>query len=173
MKKWLWALLLTLTACATTGHSNNGERYWLKPDDAYLGMDDAVSLLHYANYVRNLGQPERERETDRQRAAFSRDKSDFRRLQYAFALSAPEAAANDRKLAQQLLDPMLEGKHDSGLGALASLLNANLNSMAQAQQQGIQIGAQQGQKRIDELERKLDAVKDIERSLLRREKGKL
>jgi hypothetical protein len=40
-------------------------------------------------------------------------------------------------------------------------------------QQGIQQGVQQGQKRVDELERKLDAVKDIERSLLRREKGKL
>jgi hypothetical protein len=68
---------------------------------------------------------------------------------------------------------VLDGKHDSGISALAALLNAHLSAVAQAQQQGIQAGAQQGQKRIDELEKKLDAVKDIERSLLRREKGKL
>ena len=83
--------------------------------------------------------------------------------------STPDAGAGDRKQAQQLLEPMLDGKHDSGLKALAALLNAHLTALNLAQQQGIQ----QGQKRIDELEKKLDAVKDIERSLLRREKGKL
>jgi hypothetical protein len=169
MKKLLWLLLLTLSACATTGRSGIGDRYWIKSDEAYVGMDDAVSMLYYANYARNLSAAEREREVERQRIAYSRDKSDLHRLQYALVLSTPEAGANDRKLAQQLLDPMQDGKHDSGLAALAALLNAHLNALSQAQQQGIQ----QGQKRIDELEKKLDAVKDIERSLLRREKGKL
>lgn len=170
MKKLLWVLLFALSACATTGgRTGNGDRYWLRADESYVGMDDAVSLLHYANYVRNLSAGEREKEQERQRIAYGKDKSDFRRLQYAFCLGSPDASANERKQAQQLLEPMLDGKHDSGLMALASLFNANLNAQAQAQQQGLQ----QGQKRIDELEKKLDAVKDIERSLMRREKGKL
>lgn len=174
MRKLLWILLLTLSACATTGGRNgNGDRYWIKSDDSYVGMDDAVSLLHYANYARSLSSAEREREADRQRTAFSRDKSDFRRLQYALVLVVPEASASERKQAQQLIEPMLDGKHDSGLTALAALLNAHLSGLVQAQQQGIQQGALQGVKRIDELEKKLDAVKDIERSLMRREKGKL
>lgn len=173
MKKLLWVLLLALSACATTGRGGNGERYWIKSEDAYIGMDDAVSLLHYANYARSLSAAERERETDRLRSAYHRDKSDFRRLQYAFALTASDPNANERKLAQQVIDPMLDGKHDSGMGVLAALLNAHLGALTQAQQQGLQQGAQQGQKRIDELEKKLDAVKDIERSLMRREKGKL
>ena len=176
MRKLLWVLLLVLSACATSGRSGNGDRYWIKSEDAYVGMDDAVSLLHYANYVRALPAAERERETDRLRSAYHRDKSDFRRLQYAFALTASDPSASERKQAQQLIEPMLDGKHDSGMGALAALLGAHLSAVAQAQQQGLQQGSQQvqqAQKRIDELEKKLDAVKDIERSLLRREKGKL
>lgn len=168
MKK-VWWIVLLLTACATTGRGAYGDHYWLKPADTYIGMDDAVSLLHYANYVRGLSIGERERELERQRTAYARDKSDFRRLQYAFALSAGEAGPNERKLALQLLEAFQDGRHDSGLAALAAVLATHLNSVAQAQQ----MGAQQGQKRIDELEKKLDAVKDIERSLLRREKGKL
>ncbi|MDE2600421.1 MAG: hypothetical protein KGL40_12445 [Rhodocyclaceae bacterium] len=166
-------LLLLLSACAMTARYGNGERYWIRPDEAAIGMDDSVSLLYYANYVRSLSASERDRETERQRIAYMRDKSDFRRLQYAFALTAADAGAGDRKLAQQVLEPMLDGKHDSSVSALAALLNSHMGAVAQAQQQGIQMGAQQGQKRIDELEKKLDAVKDIERSLLRREKGKL
>lgn len=168
MKK-VWWIVFLLAACTTTGRGAYGDHYWLKPADMYIGMDDAVSLLHYANYVRGLGVGERERELERQRSAYARDKSDFRRLQYAFALSAGEAGPNERKLALQLLEGFQDGRHDSGLFALAALLAAHVNSVAQAQQ----MGAQQGQKRIDELEKKLDAVKDIERSLLRREKGKL
>jgi len=173
MKKWLWVLLFALSACATTGGRSNGDRYWLRADDSYVGMDDAVSLLHYASYVRSLSAGEREKELERQRIAYAKDKSDFRRLQYAFCLAPPDATASERKQAQQVLDPMLDGKHDSGLMALASMFNAQLVAQAQAQQQGVQQGIQQGQKRIDELEKKLDAVKDIERSLMRREKGKL
>lgn len=165
MKKLMWALLLVLSACATTGRNGSGERYWIKSDEASISMDDAVSLLHYANHARNLSAAEREREIERQRMAYNKEKSDFRRLQYALVLATPDAGSSERKQAQQLLEPLLDGKHDSGLRALATLLNAHLNALAQAQQQG--------QKRIDELEKKLDAVKDIERSLLRREKGKL
>lgn len=173
MRKLLWVLLLVLSACATTGGNGSGDRYWIKSENAYIGMDDAVSLLHYANYARGLSAAERERETDRLRSAYHRDKSDFRRLQYALVLTASEPGANERKQAQQLIEPMLDGKHESGLGALAALLNTHLSALTQAQQQGLQQGQQQAQKRIDELEKKLDAVKDIERSLLRREKGKL
>lgn len=169
MKKAWWIVVVVLAACTTTGRGGYGDHYWLKPADMYIGMDDAVSLLHYANYARSLSVGERERELERQRTAYARDKSDFRRLQYALALSAGEVGPNERKLALQLLEAFQDGRHDSGLAALAAVLATHLNSVAQAQQ----MGAQQGQKRIDELEKKLDAVKDIERSLLRREKGKL
>jgi hypothetical protein len=125
-------------------------------------MSDTVSLLYYASYARNLAPAERDRELERERTAFTRDKSDFRRVQYALCLSSiPDAGVNDRKLAQQLIDPVLDGgKHDADLVALAGLLNANLQSLMQSQKRG------------DDLAQKLDALMDIERSLMRREKGK-
>ncbi|MBX9848037.1 MAG: hypothetical protein K2X64_01990 [Rhodocyclaceae bacterium] len=152
-------VLAGLSACTTLRTVGSTDRYWLK-SEAHLGMDDAVSLLYYASYTRNLSATERERELERQRSAHARDKSDFRRLQYALVLSTPEASMNERRLAQQVIEPLLEGKHDADLVALAGLLNFHLSAMLQ------------GQKRADELEKKLDAVKDIERSLLRRDKGK-
>jgi len=128
-------------------------------------MDDAVSLLHYASYTRALSAAERDRELDKQKSAYNKDKSDFHRLQYALVLSTPSATANERKQAWQLADSFPDGNdHDAGLSALAALLANQLQAQTQ--------GQQQAQKRIDELEKKLEAVKDIERSLLHREKGK-
>ena len=155
----LLLVLTSLSACTTVRAVGSNERYWLK-SETHLGMDDAVSLLYYASYTRTLTAAERERELERQRSAHARDKSDFRRLQYALVLSTPEASMSERRLAQQVIEPLLEGKHDADLVALAGLLNTHLNATLQ------------GQKRADELEKKLDAVKDIERSLLRRDKGK-
>lgn len=162
MKRMGWlAMVLALSACGTLHVPGSSDRYWLKSENA-IGMNDAVSLLHYASYARNLSAAEREREGERQRSAYVRDKSDFRRLQYALLLlSIPDAGTTERRQAQQLIEPLLEGRHDPELAALGALLNSQI------------VAWQQTQKRGDELERKLDAVKDIERSLLRREKGKL
>lgn len=163
MNTWKWLLVLALAGCATL---HGGDRYWLKPGAA--AMSDATSLIHYGNYVRALDASERDRETERVRAQFGRDRSDFHRLQYVLALSSVDASVGDRRLALQLLEPLLDGKHDADLAALAGFVNAQLNAQAT-----LLAGQQQAQKRADELEKKLDAVKDIERSLLRREKGKL
>jgi hypothetical protein len=169
MRSLSWVPLLALCAC--TAMHGGEDRYWLKPD-ASSSIGDVPSLLQYASYARNLGAAEREREIERQRSAYGRDKSDFRRLQYALLLSAPEAAANERKLAHQLVEPLLESKRNPDLAALAGLVYAQLNAQASATATSSTAIAQ-CQKRAEELEKKLDAVKDIERSLMRREKGKL
>jgi hypothetical protein len=156
-----WAAL-SLVAC-TTLQGGGSDRYWLK--DNSLSMDDAVSLLHYASYARALSASERERELDKQKSSYAKDKSDFHRLQYALVLSTPGASVSERKQALQLADSFPDGSdHDAGLSALAALLASQLQMQTQ--------GQQQVQKRVDELEKKLEAVKDIERSLLHREKGK-
>jgi len=170
MKSVFWILLLALSACTTMHGGGGDDRYWLR-SEAPVNISDGSSLLQYANYVRNLSPSERDREIERQRAAFSRDRSDFRRLQCALALAAADASASERRTAQQMIEPLLDGKHDPELIALANLLNTQL--IAQANALTASSAQQQFQKRADELEKKLDAVKDIERSLLRREKGKL
>ncbi len=141
--------LLGPFASATSG----GDSYWLRPAGV-RPSSDAVSLLYYVDYLRNLSAADQEQERERQRKAYAKDKSDFHRFQYALALSAPAAAAADRRQALQLLEPLSrEAKgHDPELHLLAQLLFSEL-------------------RRSEELERKLEALKDIERSLLQRDRG--
>lgn len=149
----LICLILLLSACSSL--RGERERYWLK-SDINPGMDDAVALLHYASYARGLSASERDSELERQRSGYQRDKGDFRRVQYALLLSVPQATAAERRLALQVLEPVDKRGHDADLAALAGLVEAQLL----------------GYRRADELEKKLDAVKDIERSLLQRGKSK-
>lgn len=142
-------LLFALAGCA---HQGASEAYWLAQGVRPAG--EAASLLHYAAYARGLSGVEREKELAAQRNAFITDKSDFRRLQYAFVLGTPAASAAERSRALQLLEPLVddESGHDADLVALAALQEASLK----------------GQRHGDELERKLNAVKGIERNLMQR-----
>lgn len=154
MNMYRWLLVIVVALGATGCASLMGEeRYWLKPGQS--ASDDAVSLLYYAHYVRELGVAERERELARQQAAFTKDKSAFRRMQYALGLLAGTPGMSERRLAHQTLEPLLEGQGGS-VAALAELLEAQL----------------QGLRRADELEKKLAAMRDIERSLLQRDRSR-
>jgi hypothetical protein len=148
--------------------------YWLDPQAA-RPSSDAVSLLHYAAYARKLGGKQLAEETERLRLAYAAEKSDFRLLQYAIALSVAGTTAADHRRALQLIDPLTQPGQgrDSELRALASLMHVNLTEQrrledgnaSQAQR------AREEQRRADELEKKLEALKDIEKSLLRPDKG--
>lgn len=115
---------------------------------------DAIAMLHYFDTLRGLSGVELEQEQDRQRKAYIKDKSDVRRIQYAMAMSVPSASIADRRLALAALEPMMKETkgHDPDLRLLALLLFSE-------------------QRRSDELEKKLEALKDIERSLLQRDQG--
>ncbi|MDP3514556.1 MAG: hypothetical protein Q8S20_17590, partial [Sulfuritalea sp.] len=104
------------------------------------------------------------------------EKTDFRLLQYAMVLAAPAATAADHRRAQQLLDPLArpgEG-HNSELHALASLMRANLAEHRRLEDGSHSLAqrAREEQRRAEELEQKLEAIKDIEKSLLPRDKPK-
>ncbi|MDP1981945.1 MAG: hypothetical protein Q8K23_05340 [Sulfuritalea sp.] len=151
------------------------EAYWLDPQGPRPGSD-AVSLLHYSAYASKLGAKPLAEETERARLAWTVEKTDFRLLQYALALSVPTASPADHRRALQLLEPLSRpgNGHDSELQALASLMRANLaehrrledgsHSMAQK--------ARDEQRRAEELEKQVQALKDIEKSLLPRDKAK-
>jgi hypothetical protein len=148
--------------------------YWLDPQAA-RPSSDAASLLHYSAYARKLGSKQLGEETERLRLAYAAEKTDFRLLQYAIVLSVPGTTAADHRRAIQLLDPLTQAGQgrDSELRSLASLMHASLTEQrrledgnaSQAQR------AREEQRRADELEKKLEALKDIEKSLLRPDKG--
>lgn len=150
-------LLALLAACGNLpGNLHNlssEDRYWLRPGVG-RPASDAVSLLHYFDYLRSLSPAEQSQEQERVRKAYAKDKSDFHRVQLALALEGPAASAADRRQAIQLLEPLAKETkgHDPELHLLAEMLWS------------------QG-RRGDDLERKLDAMKDIERNLLQRDRG--
>ncbi len=165
-------LLPGLNSCALLKAPRDA--YWLDPQ-APRPSSDAVSLLHYSVFARNLSGKPLAEETERVRLAYAAEKTDFRLLQYATVLSVPGATAADHRRAQQLLEPAprpADGR-DSELQALASLMRANLaeyrrleeGSHSQAQR------AREEQRRAEDLETKLEALKDIEKSLQRHDKG--
>lgn len=153
-------LLATLSACALLKPPR--EAYWLDPA-APRPASDAVSLMHYSSYARKLSGKLLAEETERVRLAQATEKSDFRQLQYAIALSVPGASAADHRRALQLLEPLTQPgeARDTDLQALASLMRATL-----AEQRRLEDGSLSQQRRAEDLEKKLEALKEIEKSLL-------
>lgn len=147
----LMALGLGLLAGCNALSGLGEDRYWLRADK--WRASDVTALLYYYDYLRGLPAVEQPPEQERARRAFAKDKSDFHRLQLALALDAPAASSADRRQAASLLEPLARDVrgHDRELHLLAELMLSN-------------------SRRSDELERKLDAVKDIERNLLQRER---
>ena len=170
----LCALLLLsgLSSCAPMKAPRNA--YWHGPQAPHPSSD-AVSLLHYAQFARKLGGKQLTEETERVRLNYAAEKSDFRLLQYALALSVPNATAADHRRALQLIDPLTQPGHgrDSELRALASLMHANLTEQRRLEDGGASQAqrAREEQRRAEDLEKKLEALKDIEKSLLRPDKG--
>lgn len=155
--------IMVLAGCATLGSSGAG--YSPRPD--LLNPSGAVvSLLYYFDYIRNLPPAEFAKETEHARRLYVNEKSDFRLLQYALVLAVPGA---DARHAQQLIEPMVrETKENSGhereLRALAVLIYADL-----AERRRLDANAQSQTRRAEDMESKLDALKDIERKMMQRE----
>jgi hypothetical protein len=129
----------------------------------------ANALLVYFDQIRSLSAPELAREIERARKNYAKDRSAFYQLQYAITLSVP---GGDSRLAQQLLAPLLKenGRLTKPLHALAAMLSVDL-----AERQRLEESLQAQIRRADELDNKLEALKDIERKMLQREnviKGK-
>lgn len=118
---------------------------------------DVDQLLDYFQRVRRLSGTELGREQEGARRAFSRSGSDFDRVRLAMALSLPNAAAQDETRALELLEPVLKNRA-SNLNALAYLMSAYV-------QEQRRLGAN-----AQAMQRKLDQLRSMERSLIERER---
>lgn len=167
------SLLTGLSSCALFKPTTDA--YWLDPQ-APRPSSDAVSLLHYALFARNLAGKQLAEETERVRLIYTADKSIFRLLQYAMVLAVPAATTADHRRAQQLLDSLTrpgDGR-DAELHVLASMMRANLAEHRRLEDGSHSLAqkAREEQRRAEDLEQKLEALKDIEKSLLPRNKPK-
>lgn len=161
---WLCSAVL-LGGCALL--KAPGADYWIDPQEP-RPASDAASLLRYASYARNLDARQLGEETERVRTAWTAEKTDFRLLQYVMVLSVAGATAADHRRALQLIAPLTRAGdgRDGDMRALASLMHAHLVELRR-----LEDGGYSHYRRAEELEKKLEALKDIEKSLLPRDRA--
>jgi len=123
----------------------------------------AAALLTYFDQLRLLSPTELAKETERARKNYAKDKSVFYQLQYAIVLSFP---GGDIHHAQQLLEPLTKEteRRERSLHALAAMLSTDL-----AERQRLEGALQTQTRRADDLESKLEALKEIEKKMIQRE----
>lgn len=161
-----------LAACGTLpAPPEPSDAYWLKASAA-RPASRVDSLLAYAEYIRGLSAAEAAREHERMRTAFSaKDRGDFVRLQYALLLAVSSAPLRDLPRARQALEPLLkEEGHDAELRRLAAHLQAGIGDLLEAERHARdeQRRGAEAQRRAADLEQKLEALKSIERRIIKR-----
>lgn len=122
----------------------------------------AAALLAYFDTLRKLSPTELTRATELARKRYLAEKTAVRQMQYALALTLP---GGDAEHAQQLLEPLTrESQRHRELRALAILLSVDL-----AERQRLDESLQAQTRRADELERQLEALKNVEKQMLQRD----
>lgn len=122
----------------------------------------AAALLIYFETLRKLSPVELARATDLARKRYVTEKTVVRQMQYALTLAIP---GGDAEYAQQLLGPLArESQQNRELRGLAVLLSVDL-----AERQRLNENLQAQTRRADELQRQLEALKNVEKHLLQRD----
>jgi hypothetical protein len=140
------------------------------------------SIMAYVLKVRNMGNSVLTDEIQRERDALSRERNDLHRIKLAVLLIQTGNADETEVLA--LVDPVTQEQVDPNLRALAVLLHTTLGERrrtresllstqvrlreAQKTQESTQTRNDQLKKQVEDLERKLTALKSIEQSLIQR-----
>jgi len=127
-------------------------------------------LMIQVESVRKMPAADAARELEQARQAFGRSKTDYNRLQYAMLLLLPNAGGPDEDRAAALIEPILKDKPPpaSGLRAFAAFLHFQIAEFRKTEDK-----MREEQKRAESLQEKLDALKEVEKSLLDREQSTL
>ncbi len=119
---------------------------------------EVIELIEYAQRVAAMSPEQRRAEQTVRNQAFSRDKDVASRLRLALVLATPEAGVEETARAESLLRPVASSGVDAGqpMRLFARLLYGLLHENAGEKQ------------RANQLRNQLEALKDVERSMLQR-----
>jgi hypothetical protein len=149
------ASLLLLAGCEAL--QETGTREPAPTIEMRRPVSDVESLLLYSRHLGRLKEDQLGRELEIASTAYAREASEFNRVRLAMLLGLPSTALSDNARALELLEPVVKNQ-TSEFSALASLLAAQL----------------QERKRLDantqDLQKKLDALKSLERSMIERKR---
>lgn len=129
-------------------------------------------LLVQSENVRRMQASDAARELEQARQAFNRARTDYNRVQLALLSLLPNTGGRDEARALALLEPLSRDvSKDKSAGALRALATLLYNQITEARK--IDEKMKEEQKRADSLQQKLDALKQVEKSLLDREQSEV
>lgn len=139
---------------------------WSGPAFAANPVEEA---LRYYAYIKKLSVAEQVKEYEGVRQAFDHHHDDFTRIQYALLLSLPKAPFRDESRALKLLEGW-QRDDATGLRRFGAFLTSQLAEQKRLDDSADTLRAKlkEEQHRAEEAETKLNALKSIERSMLRR-----
>ncbi|MGD9787624.1 MAG: hypothetical protein AB7U30_06690 [Sulfuricellaceae bacterium] len=137
-----------------------------------LGANAVEEALRYYAYAKKLPAADLNREHEAIRQSFTRSHDDFARIQYALLLSLPGTRFHDEGRALKILEGW-QKDDDTGLRRFGAFLAAQLAEQRRLDDSADALRARlkEEQRRADEAEAKLNALKSIERSLLRQRRA--
>ena len=149
------AFTLGLAAC-TEPISRNAD--FAAP--SFIPGNDVDEALRYSQRIKKMTPAELTKEYEQASQAFSRSKGDLSRVRLALLLSLPNTSFSDEGMALNLLKEWLKESKPpyTGLRAFGFFLSGTLEEKREAD------------KRADMLQKKLDALKSMEKNLMQREK---
>ncbi|MDR3392670.1 MAG: dihydrolipoamide acyltransferase [Sulfuriferula sp.] len=169
-QRWMLSIaaLATLGACANLpGQTHPANAGWTP---SLIVTSQAEELLLYYDYARKLPTPDLVREYDKARQNMALAKTEVNRLRLALLLSLPGAPFHDNAAALALANEQLKDikSTNPGLHGLAGLLAVSLADQQRTSDELMQ-KLKDEQKRADSLQDKVDAIKNMEKNLIRRD----
>lgn len=170
---FLLAAGLALAAGCAVPPVGEGER----PEPVIPGLtrpiSDVEALLDYYQRLTRLQGPELAKEYERARQSYARARSDYNRLQLALHGALPGAGPEEQVQSLNLLEPLVKSndQKNGDLRRLALLLHGLIQEHRRLAE-GLNAASQKAkeeQKRAEDLQQKLDAIKSIEKTLIERE----
>jgi len=169
-QRWilLAVTLATLSACASLpGQSHPAKTGWAS---SLIVTSPADELLLYFDYLRKQPAAELAKEYDKARQSLTQARTDVNRIRLALLLALPNTSFHDTAAALTLVNESLKDTRSpsSGLHGLANLLSASLTEQQRITDDLSQKWKDE-QKRADGLQDKVDAIKNMEKNLIRRD----
>jgi hypothetical protein len=132
-------------------------------------------LMNYYAGLRTRTPAALKQDLDDARKEFSTSGSESARVKLALLYTLPNAPFRNEALAAQLLEPYQrgEGRGSGRLRGLAQVILAGLEMNRRGEAASVTMASRlrDEQKRTEELQRKLDALKDVERAMIQKDQG--
>lgn len=158
--RWRAVLLVSVLALGLAACTEPSPRNADFGSSPFILGSDVDEALRYSQRIKKLTPAELTKEYEQVSQAFARSKSDLGRVRLALLLSLPNTSFSDDGVALNLLKEWLKESKPpyTGLRAFGFFLSGTLEEKREAD------------KRADALQKKLDALKSMEKNLMQREK---